>query len=162
MEKIFSKYNLTSYNLSFVFLFFYSKIYCVGNFLKDVQLSRVYNCSKKLIDMKLLRSEDVILSDYIKFKASNPQHTKQQFRAFLDQYLEEDALEKCELSDFNENPPFLESISDENYKKWIREVIKIWKDLAGKVSNDAAEHQDRHSYLYVPNCFIKVRKIVQL
>lgn len=134
----------------------------MGDFLKYVQLSEIYDNSKQFVDMKLLSSEEIILSSYEQFKSSNPNPTKQQLKKFLERYFAEDPLEKCELPDFNDNPPFLESISDKNYKKWTREVINIWKELAGKIPADVTKHPENHSYLFIPNCFIKVRNDIEL
>lgn len=106
--------------------------------------------------MKLLNSEETILLEYQRFKNSNPKPTKEEFRSFLDRYFAEDLLEKCQLEDFNDNPDFLKSIADKNYENWIRNVIKIWKDLAGKIPDDVQQNPENHSYLYLPKCFIKV------
>ncbi|XP_065217849.1 trehalase-like [Planococcus citri] len=132
-----------------------SRVYCTGDLLNDVQVLQVYANSKEFVDMKLLSPEDTIVSAYRQFKASNTKPTKEELKSFLDRYFAPDPLEKCQLQDYNENAAFLQSIADENYKNWILNVMKIWKELAGKIPADVQLNPQNHSYLFVPKCFIK-------
>lgn len=137
---------------------FSSEIYCHGEILHDVQMARIYSDSKTFVDKKLLYPEKEIVIKYqeLKNSADNNKLNIEQLRAFVDKYLADDTFEAWVPSDFSDKPSIVNAVKDETFRKWILKLNEIWKDLAIRMSNDVNVNSDRHSYLHVPNGFIKV------
>lgn len=136
---------------------FCSKIYCDGDFLKEVQLIGIYPDSKDFVDMKLLYDEIDILSNFTRLKnAKNGQNlTAEDLRNFVNENMAEgNELENWYPSDFISEPPILKNIRDSNYKGWVRGLNSLWNTLGKKVRKEVDDFPHRYSLLYTPNGFI--------
>lgn len=123
-------------------------------------MARIYPDSKTFVDKKLLYPEEVITAKYEALKKQTKNSpTNDQLKSFIDQNFADDSLDPWVPPDFKEIPTLVNNIEDEDFRKWILNLNQIWKDLAQKVPEDVRVNPDRHSYLYVPNGFIKVREL---
>lgn len=75
-------------------------------------------------------------------------------RRFVDENFAEDSLDTCDLVDFKPVPSIVEKVNPK-YKKWLTRLNEIWMELAGRTNEDCKEHPGLHSYLSIPNRFIK-------
>lgn len=66
----------------------------------------------------------------------------------------QDELYNSTLPDWRESPAILERIKDPQFRELAKELNKIWKKLARKMSNDIAANPQRHSLISVNNTFI--------
>ncbi|CAG9786382.1 unnamed protein product [Diatraea saccharalis] len=133
-----------------------SSIYCVGELLHKVQLSRVYSDSKTFVDLKLIQTENETLADFSKLMHdTNKNPSREQLTNFVDaHFLEGDELSNWMPPDFDPEPPILDQIIDPKLKQFAKNVIGIWAKLGRKVDPDVAKNPDRYSFLYIPNGFI--------
>lgn len=124
-------------------------------------MARVYNDSKTFVDKRLLAPENVILERYRLLKNSSDNQTRtpsrDQLAQFIDQYFADDPLEKWTPVDMSETPSIYYRVRDEEFKKWILSLNKIWAELAGRVSEQVQQSPNMHSIIYMPNGFIKVK-----
>ncbi|XP_046606777.1 trehalase-like isoform X1 [Neodiprion virginianus] len=133
-------------------------IYCQGDLLKTVQLAEIFNDSKTFVDLYQLNDPEVTLSNFKKLMEAtdnNPNHS--QVTEFVSENFAQESdseLETWSPPDWQENPPILNRIKDETYRKWVKELNRIWPQLARKVKPEVAEHPERHSLIYAPNGFI--------
>nr|ARD05074.1 trehalase 1B [Antheraea pernyi] len=133
-----------------------SSIYCAGDLLHKVQLARIFPDSKTFVDLKLVRSENETMSDFVELiKKSGGTPTHNQLSSFVDEHFEDgNELEAWKPPDFDPDPPVLNEIADLKLKEFAKNVVGIWAKLGRKVSTDVVEKPDRYSFLYVPNGFI--------
>lgn len=135
----------------------FSQIYCHGEILHDIEMARIYPDSKTFVDKKLLYSEETILNKYQALKTETNNHpTVDQLKTFINENFADDPFDPWTPTDLSPTPSLLDNIADESYRKWVLDLNQIWKELAQKVPEDVLTNPDRHSYLYVPNGFIKV------
>ena len=128
--------------------------------MHDIQMARIYPDSKTFVDKKLLYPEEVITAKYQALKKqSNNNPTVDQLKTFINQNFMDDTLDSWVPPDFKQIPTIVNNIEDEAFRKWILNLNQIWKDLAQKIPEDVRTNPDRHSYLYIPNGFIKVTLI---
>lgn len=133
-----------------------SSIYCHGELLHTIQLSRLFRDSKTFVDLHLLSPESKVLESFHTLMTDTDKNpTRKQMMAFLDEYFES----KIELHtwyppDFNPNPPFVNKIKDTKLKQFAIDVIGIWPKLGRKVSPDVEKNPNQYSFIYVPKGFI--------
>lgn len=111
------------------------------------------------MDKKLLYPEAVIVQKYKELKNQTGKPSINQLKAFIDQYFADDPLEAWEPLDFKPIPSVVNNIQDDAFRKWVLNLNQIWKDLAQRVPDDVRQNPDRHSMLYLPNGFIKVKSV---
>lgn len=120
-------------------------------------MARIYPDSKTFIDKKLLYPEEVVVIKYQELKnQTNNKPSIDQLKMFIDENFADDEFDQWVPEDFKEIPSIVNNIEDEAFRTWVLELNQIWKELAQKVSDDVRVNPDRHSFLYVPNGFIKV------
>ena len=124
-------------------------------------MARIYPDSKTFVDKKLLYPEETIVTKYRALKEQTNNHPSvDQLKTFVDENFADDKFEPWVPPDFNPKPSVVNNIADEAFRKWVLELNQIWKELAQKMPKDVLENPDRHSFLYIPNGFIKVRCMV--
>lgn len=133
----------------------YSQIYCTGDLLQRVQLSRVFpNDSKEFVDLKLLRPQEDVLRDYNQLLERVPQPDVQTLRDFVNYHFEKgDELEVWSPPDFTKTPSITYKIADPKYKKFALDLNNIWKELGRKVKEDVKINSGLYSIIYTPNGF---------
>ncbi|KAF2898534.1 hypothetical protein ILUMI_07644 [Ignelater luminosus] len=78
-----------------------------------------------------------------------------QVRLFVFQNFEEGReLVDYLLPDFNPTPSFVNEITNETVKNFTLDLLKIWPELARKVSDKVIQNQEQYSLIPVPNGFI--------
>jgi len=127
-------------------------IYCQGNLLKTIQLSRIFSDSKTFVDMPLLEKPDVILKAFeeIPEKASN-----EELKNFISKYFGTRGTEivAVEPKDWKMEIKLLKEVKDENLKEWVQFLNIKWKTLARSFNNESCG-RDCYSSLWVPYPFI--------
>ncbi|XP_065159309.1 trehalase-like [Atheta coriaria] len=133
-----------------------SKIYCQGNLLHTIQMAALFNDSKHFVDMSMNADEDVILKNFDVFmKENNQEPTKEQVEQFVnDNFSFADELEDWMPEDFEEEPPFLETVQPEEIRSYAKKIVAIWPNLGRKISNETLENIQRHSLLPLSKGFI--------
>uniref|UniRef100_A0A1B6DB06 Trehalase n=2 Tax=Clastoptera arizonana TaxID=38151 RepID=A0A1B6DB06_9HEMI len=133
-----------------------SNIYCTGPLLHDVQLAKLYKDSKTFVDMKLRFDEQTVLDKYdILKRESGGVPSKDVLYKFVEENFETGSeLELWIPNDFTESPALLNSISDEKYKSWAKDLNHVFKNLTRKVKEDVNTNPQLYSLLYVPNPFV--------
>lgn len=134
-----------------------SPIYCYGDLLKTVQLSRIFPDSKSFVDLKLKYSQNETLQNFEKFKeeVGDITPTQDQVRQFVEDNFEEgQELGNWTLPDFKPNPSFVERICNESVKTFTLELIQKWPELARYVKDEVKNSPEQYSLISVPNGFI--------
>lgn len=134
----------------------HSRVYCYGPLLHTIQVSQIFNDSKRFVDMKMKNSYNVTLSNFDKFmKATNRTPSKTDIQNFVkDNFEDGDELEMWKPPDYNDNPNFLKKINDLVVKDFATELIELWPMLAKKVKPDVRKNSQQYSFISVPNGFI--------
>lgn len=108
----------------------------------------------------MLSDEVTILKRFRKLLKKQPYPSHYTLQRFVRENFDRDVAEKCDLIDHTANQlPMADRIGDARYKQFAISVHNIWNDLAKKVDDYAKDNPDRHSFIYVPNCFIGVSVI---
>lgn len=130
-----------------------SKIFCLGDLLRTVQMARVFNDSKTFVDMRLQKDEADVLQA---FKALPSNSSKEQVIKFVSNNFHPVAhdLEEWSPPDWKENPEIIDRIKDSNLKNFASKLNGLWKKLGRKISNEARKNPARSSLILVPNPFI--------
>lgn len=133
-----------------------SSVYCSGELLEKVQLTRIFHDSKTFVDLKQIYPEDVTLAHFAKLlQETNRNPTHEQLALFVDAHFQEgNELEEWMPPDFNPEPAILAQIADPKLRQFAKGVIGIWAKLGRKVNADVAQHPDRYSFIEVPNGLI--------
>lgn len=133
-----------------------SSVYCSGELLEKIQLTRIFPDCKIFVDLKQVYPEDVTLAHFAKLLNETSRHpTHEQLALFVDAHFQEgNELEEWMPPDFNPEPSILAEIADPKLRQFTKGVIGIWAKLGRKVNPDVAKHPERYSFIHVPNGFI--------
>jgi alpha,alpha-trehalase len=131
-------------------------IYCSGRMIEAAMTLHLYADSKTYTDRPLLRPPGDVLKDFNEQFPEGQEIKKEELQAFMDKNFaaKDDELDRCELTDWTENPPLIDTIRDESMKKWALNLHGIWKDLCRKIKKEVNQKPDQFSLLYVPNQFV--------
>lgn len=147
---------VSQYIYSPTYYFDCSEIYCHGELLHDVQTSGVFGDGTVFVEKRLLYSEKEVVEKYKKLKQKlRRTPSVQQLRKFVDENFANDSLPACDFPDFTRNPSILKKTDKAVYKKWLTDLNEIWLQLGGRLHEDVKKYPERHSYLYIPNRFVK-------
>lgn len=61
----------------------------------------------------------------------------------------------CTFEDFTENPSILQKTNNRDYKEWLQWLNRRWVEMGGILHDDVKINPGLHSYLWVPNKFVK-------
>lgn len=75
-------------------------------------------------------------------------------RKFVDENFANDSLDTCDLPDYKQEPKIVNLVHPK-YRDWLLRLNEIWLELGGRINKDCKDRPERHSYLYIPNRFIK-------
>jgi alpha,alpha-trehalase len=131
-------------------------IYCSGRMIEAAMTLHLYADSKTYTDRPLLRPPGDVLKDFNEQFPEGQEIKKEELQEFMDKNFaaKDDELDRCELTDWTENPPLIDTIRDESMKKWALNLHGIWKDLCRKIKKEVYQKPDQFSLLYVPNQFV--------
>ena len=96
-----------------------SPIYCPGEILQAVQLSGIYADGKTFVDKPTLQSEQVVVNA---FQAVKQNGTVAALINWIDTYFGPEGSDvlAVNLTDFQENPPFLPYVKDPILQGWLK------------------------------------------
>ncbi|XP_065217887.1 trehalase-like [Planococcus citri] len=133
-----------------------SKIFCQGDLLHDVQTSRIFSDGTVFVEKQLRYPEKDVIDKYTKLKKKHGGRTPDAdtLMKFVDENFANDSLDTCELPDHKVEPSIIDKV-DPKYRDWLLRLNEIWLELAGRINKDCKDRPELHSYMYVPNRFIK-------
>lgn len=133
-----------------------SQVYCQGNLLDKVQRAKVFNDSKTFVDLVQKNTENITLKNFEELLANtNNNPSKDEITKFVNEnFISEDELVPWMPTDFEENPKFLNYITNSEVKDFAKKLYNIWPKLAKKVNESILDHPSQHSLIHVPNGFI--------
>ncbi len=121
-----------------------------------MQTNEVFDDGTTFVEKGLLFEEEQILNKYKKLKQSvGGVPSREQLRKFVDENFVNDSLPVCDFEDYNPNPSILKATDKEKYQSWLRWLNNRWREMGGQVSDDVKKNPNRHSFLWVPNKFVK-------
>lgn len=131
--------------------------------MKTIQLAEIHEHPMDFVDKKLLDTEERILEKFQKLKEEN-KLDPDSLQAFVNDNFAVDNPYSCPLRDIEIGlqPKLLDKVADPVYKQFVIDVQNIWPELAVHVDEDAKDHPERYSAIYLPKCFIKVLESVFL
>ncbi|XP_022168523.1 trehalase-like [Myzus persicae] len=129
-----------------------SSIYCKGDLLKAVQISKVFGSPKTFVDMQMKRKEVDILND---FRTLNNQFNGtipvRDLRNFVIANFRVYNIINWSPPDFKNHPRIIDYVKDSNYKEFLSGINQIWKKLGKKIPDRVRTKSGRFSLIYVPN-----------
>ncbi|XP_065165308.1 trehalase-like isoform X2 [Atheta coriaria] len=131
-----------------------SEIYCHGQLLHTVQMSKIFQDSKTFVDMKLRYNANTTLENFKDFMSNHNQHpSRDAVIRFVNESFEPAGREFEDWipQDWTPSPKFVRSIQDPEYKTFALTLNKVWKELGRKMREDVKENQDLYSIIWVPN-----------
>uniref|UniRef100_A0A914V4B0 Trehalase n=1 Tax=Plectus sambesii TaxID=2011161 RepID=A0A914V4B0_9BILA len=127
----------------------FSRIYCSGRF---VATTWQYGLEATCPGQMMLRSAQEILAA---FDQTPLNISKADFQKFCDQnFANTSYLEPTELTDWQENPPNLDVITEPGMKEFAKRLNAIWKTLGRRFTEDVRTNPDRHPVMAIPNPFV--------
>lgn len=95
----------------------FSNIYCQGDLLDEVQLTKVFSNPKTFVDFQMNRNESFILEDFENLKSKfNDTIPFKILRRFVIDNFKFDRLDEWLPPDFKEYQPIFEYLKDDVYK----------------------------------------------
>lgn len=131
-------------------------VYCDSDILHHVQMARLFPDSKTFVDYHMRNDANDTLAAFEQLLAqTNNTPSKEHLEQFVHEYFANDnELEDWVPLDYNENPQFLNTITDEQLRQFAKNVNDIWPILGRKIKTNVFQHPDRHSIIPVSNGFI--------
>lgn len=129
-------------------------IYCFGNLLHTVQMSRVFKDSKTFVDMKMKFDRAEIQNEFDGLMdRTRGRPGKAQLSEFVRRHFDEPGseFEDWTPEDWKENPKILSEMTDRDAKRWVSDLNGLWKRLGRKMKSDVKTNPDKYSIIYVPN-----------
>lgn len=133
-----------------------SPVYCDGPLLRTVQLAEIFEDSKTFVDLSQIHEMNETLSNFNKLmQATGNKPNRTQVAQFVrDNFASQIEIHNWTIPDWKEDPRIIKRVQDADYRKWLKALNIIWKQLARQVNKEIAENPDRHSLIYVENGFI--------
>ncbi|XP_044759523.1 trehalase-like [Coccinella septempunctata] len=133
-----------------------NEIYCKGNLLKTVQMSRIFPDSKTFVDMEMTRSPSDVMKNFNSLMSSTNNHpSRSQIKSFVqDNFQPGNELEDWKLPDFDPNPPFLRRIKVPEYRKFAKDLVQLWANFSRILKPDVFKEPERYSIIPVSNGFV--------
>ncbi|OLY81013.1 Trehalase [Smittium mucronatum] len=105
-----------------------SQIFCQGDILKAVQLAAIFDDDKTFVDKPTTKPESQVIEAFSKL---GDNATIDQIRTFVSENFgnETSLLIPANLTDWVENPKFLQNITNPFLKGFGSAINEIWKDL---------------------------------
>ncbi|KAF2355939.1 Glycoside hydrolase family 37 [Trinorchestia longiramus] len=132
-------------------------IFCRGEILKEVQISKIFNQSSHFLHMKLRSEPDVIEENFIDLKNGSTDPLEPEIlKKFIDKWFAPPGsdIETSPLPDWKARPRFIEEIHDKDMRNWLKELNEIWNKLSVRVPEDVSNNPQFYSQIYLPNSFV--------
>ncbi|KAJ8727901.1 hypothetical protein PYW08_016286 [Mythimna loreyi] len=131
-------------------------VYCDSALLHQVQMARIYEDSKTFVDLQMKYNESKTLNDFeVLMNDTNQSPSRAQLQQFVDDYFSSDGeLEDWTPSDLSDNPAFLETIKDKEFRAFGKGINDIWPLLARKIKAAVLEKPEQHSLVPLTHGFI--------
>lgn len=106
-----------------------ARIYCPGEVLQTVQLAQLYPDSKTFVDKPTIAPEEEVLNAF--YTQVKPNGTIEALIDWVEQYFGGEGLDiqPTNLTDFVDDPDFLQYVEDPIFQGWLKIVHSYWKDL---------------------------------
>ncbi|CAI6345384.1 unnamed protein product [Macrosiphum euphorbiae] len=131
-----------------------SLIYCKGDLLRAVQISKMFGSPKTFVDMQMRRKEAVTFSNFRALNSTfNGAIPLPELKNFVKNHFKFHTLDNWLPPDFRNHPKIIDYIKDNNYKEFVSGINQIWKKLAKQISIKVKIKGGRYSMIYVPNGF---------
>ena len=124
-----------------------SQVYCHGELLDTIQRLDMFEESKYFVDMGLKTSEEIIVKAFNQLNSAQKKNSSFMFN-WVNENFNEPGFEFVDVAfTIEDNPPFLELIKDETYKKWAHDLYKIWPLMGRGVKKIVHEHPEQTSFI---------------
>ncbi|XP_075765691.1 trehalase isoform X2 [Pelodiscus sinensis] len=114
-----------------------SQIYCFGDLLKQVQLTKLFSDDKHFVDMALRESPELVLKKFQQLVNVTPGGilSKEQLQQFVNSSFSDPGqeFEQWEPQDWTSSPRVLAKISDQKLQAWASDLNAKWKSLGRKI-----------------------------
>ena len=88
-------------------------------------------------------------------RLTNSKPSKEDVQRFVNEnFSQEDELVQIPLPDWTEEPELARRVKDPYFRKWVKDLNEIWKNLARRMTPQVRDYPDRHSLIYVNKTFI--------
>lgn len=134
-----------------------SDIFCHGDILKAVQLSKIFDRSLDFVNMKLLDLPDDIRKEF-DLLDQDDESFDEELKSFVKDNFEPHPPLKVDLDEWKLMSRFETHIHDEKYQDFYKKINEFWKSLAESTTPDAETNPIFHSMISLPNKYIKVPK----
>uniref|UniRef100_A0A3B3SUQ1 Trehalase n=3 Tax=Paramormyrops kingsleyae TaxID=1676925 RepID=A0A3B3SUQ1_9TELE len=135
-----------------------SEIYCTGEILKQVQMTRLFDDDKHFVDMKLQKDPGEVLDAFRNLTSVSPGGSVHPavLRDFIMEYFEPPGqeFEPWTPTDWHDGPQFLSKIADAELRSWAGKLHQLWKSLGRKIRLDVRDRPELYSLIYTPHPFI--------
>jgi alpha,alpha-trehalase len=126
-------------------------VYCMGSLLYYVQMTGLFEDGKTFVDMPMKYDPEIVSmhwKSWLEDEMNDPKNVSQ-LLLFVDDHFAEAGSDLMEWipDDWKENPNFIASIDNENYRDFAYELNGLWKNLGRKVTQDVLDNPQRHSFL---------------
>ena len=130
------------------------EVYCKGEILKVVQMSKAFGDAKTFVDMPMRDDRSKIVTPLK--DAVNGQKSAADIKKAVKKYFYEAGTELTSIqpSDWSENPPILLKIKDPSLRDWAKDIHNRWKLLNRKMKKEVKTNPERYSLLYSENPFV--------
>ena len=120
--------------------------------LHEVQKAKIYKDSKTFVDMPMKFKRDKVLENF----KNLTDYGFATLLKFVDDNFDKEGheLESFTPVDWIENPEFVETIKDENFKKLALKMNSIWKNLTRVITKSRSEIEQKSSLIYLDHPFV--------
>ena len=129
-------------------------VFCKGNILDIVQMSKAFGDGKNFVDMPMKDNPDKIVPLLTAKLKTNS--TKEQIQQVVRQYFLEPGqeLQNHKTPDWTESPSILKKIKDPFLQNFAQEINNRWKILTRIISQDVRKYPQRYSLIYSAKPFV--------
>lgn len=134
----------------------HSPIYCHGELLHTVQMSRIFADSKTFVDMSLINSVDKTLENFNAFmKRTHHKPTANDIKVFVyENFVTVGELDQYRPEDFVPEPKLVKQLMHPSLKDFTKDVVAIWPTLARRTNTDVLYNPERFSFIPIYEGFI--------
>ncbi|XP_055907519.1 trehalase-like [Eupeodes corollae] len=132
-------------------------VFCHGDLLKTIQMSKIFQDSKHFVDMKLKNLPNITIDNFKKFmRSKHDKPSMDDLELFINDNFEDSVKVFTEWypKDWKLKPKFLDHIKNNEFKIWGSDLNRIWKTLGRKLIDDVYNNPDLYSIIPVKNPII--------
>lgn len=117
----------------------FSEIYCQGQLLHTVQMSKIFEDSKTFVDMQIKTSPAEVLASFANFmRLHNEDPSRDDVEKWVYENFDRRGSEFVEWIplDYKNEIKVVDKIKDVEFKQFARDLNQIWFDLGRKMKQD--------------------------